>query len=44
MEKITGESYDPKEMAGWGLEHELKMAIEVLGLKKVKNIIKKEIK
>lgn len=42
MERITGESYNKEEMAEWGLEHEIRMAREVLGDKKVKDIIKNQ--
>ncbi len=44
MKVIVGDGYDPKELAEWGLEHEIRMAREVLGDKKVKEIIKAQLK
>lgn len=34
-----GDGYNKEEMAEWGLEHEIRMAIPVLGINKVKKII-----
>jgi len=39
-----GDGYDHIEMTEWGLEHEIRMATKVLGIKRVKEIIKSELK